>query len=515
MACELRVDEPGQGVPGAGRHDATRAGSAPASRTTRGSSAPTASTPRSPPSRPASSRRRSRTCARCGRSATCVNGRSGKVVHEVTPDGAVYFGANDEAGNTDETVEVPERRRAALAVDRRQRFPGRDVRLHRPEHAVRDPRSTRTATAGRRGSATSSARAWVRRSSTTRSTRSVACATWPTWPAAGTTGRPRRGPGQRADQMEAAVRAGPGGSARTSDQYADSLDGPGQREGFPAALDRRDAGRGRAGRPGRPIGPLASDDHARDAARTSANRPATPDRTGCSTPAPGRPAPRAASAARAATRRSSTVQSERVVFSLNTAIMAVGRGQLRPHGPGPAAALHHGRTRAIQLDPALWEMPGAMPEIAPGGDFGREHRQAVHRAVDGAAGLGRVRRALAGGPPAARRVAGPRPEPRSTVVPRIPDGQSRDRRAEHPARNGQRRRVRRPGRELAGHDRQQARAGGADDRRGAAERRERPLGADRRADREVPTPRQRAGHRTSRSTCPPARATNSLVVRYR
>ncbi|MBO0828438.1 MAG: hypothetical protein J2P24_11720 [Streptosporangiales bacterium] len=36
-----------------------------------------------------------------------VNGRSGKVVHEVTPDGQVYFGANDDPGNTDETVKFP------------------------------------------------------------------------------------------------------------------------------------------------------------------------------------------------------------------------------------------------------------------------------------------------------------------------------------------------------------------------------------------------------------------------
>ena len=36
-----------------------------------------------------------------------VNARSGKVVHEVTPDGRVYFGANADAGNTDETAKFP------------------------------------------------------------------------------------------------------------------------------------------------------------------------------------------------------------------------------------------------------------------------------------------------------------------------------------------------------------------------------------------------------------------------
>jgi hypothetical protein len=36
-----------------------------------------------------------------------VNNRSGKVVHEVTTDGSVYFGANADPGNTDETVKFP------------------------------------------------------------------------------------------------------------------------------------------------------------------------------------------------------------------------------------------------------------------------------------------------------------------------------------------------------------------------------------------------------------------------
>jgi hypothetical protein len=36
-----------------------------------------------------------------------VNKGSGKVVHEVVSDGAVYFGANSDKGNTDETVKFP------------------------------------------------------------------------------------------------------------------------------------------------------------------------------------------------------------------------------------------------------------------------------------------------------------------------------------------------------------------------------------------------------------------------
>ncbi len=36
-----------------------------------------------------------------------VNGRSGKVAHEIVTDGSVYFGANSDPGNTDETVKFP------------------------------------------------------------------------------------------------------------------------------------------------------------------------------------------------------------------------------------------------------------------------------------------------------------------------------------------------------------------------------------------------------------------------
>jgi hypothetical protein len=36
-----------------------------------------------------------------------ANGDTGKVVHEVVTDGSIYFGANEDAGNTDETVKFP------------------------------------------------------------------------------------------------------------------------------------------------------------------------------------------------------------------------------------------------------------------------------------------------------------------------------------------------------------------------------------------------------------------------
>ena len=149
----------GQGLPGAGRHGRRpRAGSAPASRTTRGCSAPTASTPRSPRSPPASSTRSRSTCARCATSATSSTTAAARSCTRSMPTGDVYFGSNHERGQHRRDGEVPERGRAGVALDRRRPVPRRDVRLQRPQPAVRLPRSwTRTATAGSRASATSSA----------------------------------------------------------------------------------------------------------------------------------------------------------------------------------------------------------------------------------------------------------------------------------------------------------------------------------------------------------------------
>jgi len=64
----------------------------------------------------------------------------------------------------------------------------------------------------------------------------------------------------------------------------------------------------------------------------------------------------------------STVKSERSVFSLNTGIMAVAEGNFGRLGVDEQQRYTTGNAR-IQLDPSVWEMPGAMPEIAPSPDF--------------------------------------------------------------------------------------------------------------------------------------------------
>ena len=65
----------------------------------------------------------------------------------------------------------------------------------------------------------------------------------------------------------------------------------------------------------------------------------------------------------------SAVPSERNIFTLNSAIAAVSEGNYGRLGRGQQGTYIRGNARS-QLDPDLWEMPGAMPEIVPGGDFG-------------------------------------------------------------------------------------------------------------------------------------------------
>ncbi|MEV4703218.1 hypothetical protein [Actinoplanes sp. NPDC049316] len=66
-----------------------------------------------------------------------ANDRSGKVVHEVTPDGQVYYGVNADAGNTDETVKFP----SAVALTQRERdcFTGDSGLFHTGTGPTSDP----------------------------------------------------------------------------------------------------------------------------------------------------------------------------------------------------------------------------------------------------------------------------------------------------------------------------------------------------------------------------------------
>ncbi len=65
----------------------------------------------------------------------------------------------------------------------------------------------------------------------------------------------------------------------------------------------------------------------------------------------------------------STVQSERNIFTLNSAIAAVSEGNYGRLGANQQGLYTTGNARS-QLDPRLWEMPEADAEIVPGGEFG-------------------------------------------------------------------------------------------------------------------------------------------------
>ena len=91
---------------------------------------------------------------------------------------------------------------------------------------------------------------------------------------------------------------------------------------------------------------------------------------------------------------------ERIVFSLNTAIKAVADGN---YGRREQRAFTD--ANAIGL---LDEQPGALPEILPVARPEPQHRPLLDLPRDVHAGLGPLRHRLAGHPPAARRAAGAR-----------------------------------------------------------------------------------------------------------
>jgi hypothetical protein len=209
---------------------------------------------------------------------------------------------------------------------------------------------------------------------------------------------------------------------RTADQYADSLDDPGNLKVFQRhwiGLTPTEATLARAGGTDTP---LASPTHARAVlARREQACYTGPNGlfhtgTGPTSAVGGNRGP-------SCDEEISTVQSERSMFSLNTAIMAVAEGNYGRFGAGQQQR-YTTANAAIQLDPSLWETPGAMPEIAPGGDFGANiDKPFTDRSMAlqawGAYGIlwPVIRQQLGVAPDVGRG--------RVRVVPRIPDGQAK------------------------------------------------------------------------------------------
>jgi hypothetical protein len=157
-----------------------------------------------------------------------------------------------------------------------------------------------------------------------------------------------------------------GGDTRS---YADSLEEPGNEKVFQRhwiGLTPTDAVLPRI--PGRAAGPLASRAHA-NATLNEHEQSCYTDTyglfhtgTGPTSAAAGNPGPSCDSVV-------SAVPSERNVFTLNSAIAAVSEGNYGRLGDDQQQHYINGNARS-QLDPAIWEMPGAMPEIVPSPDFG-------------------------------------------------------------------------------------------------------------------------------------------------
>ena len=272
-----------------------------------------------------------------------VNHRSGKVVHEVTPDGQVYYGVNDDPGNTDETVKLP----SAVALvwrwtgddrfrDEMYDFTVRGMRYALALDADGDGWPEGSGNVEREGMgpekldvAVYTIRGLLDLATLAASRSDRATAAWASSQAAA-----------RLRRFESSWWYG--GDARS---YADS------RSAGDAKLYQRFWIGAVPMESGLPLAPA----HAAAALSQRERDCFTGDFGFFHTGAPG------------CDSVESAVPPERSVFSLGNAVMAVAEGNHGRLGPQRRYTTANARS---QLDPAVWEMPGAMPEILPSPDFG-------------------------------------------------------------------------------------------------------------------------------------------------
>jgi hypothetical protein len=298
-----------------------------------------------------------------------VNDRSGKVVHEVVSDGSVYFGANDQAGNTDETAKFP----SAVALV--WRWTGdRSFLTQMYDFSVRNMRYIVTKLDGdgdgwpeglgnverpgmgveKLDNTVYTIRGLYDLADMARAKGDAATAKWATGHADAMT--------KRFDQAWWY-----GGD---TNQFADSLDDP----AYPANDNTKIFQRHWIGvtpmdaellRPGQVTHPLATDEHAR-AALAKREGPCYTGANGLYHTGTGPTSADGGNKGTSCDSAVSSVQSERSAFSINTGIMAVAEGEF---GRLAQQRRYTDANARAQLDPARWEMPGAMPEIARSPDF--------------------------------------------------------------------------------------------------------------------------------------------------
>jgi hypothetical protein len=296
-----------------------------------------------------------------------VNAGSGKIVHEVTPDGAVYFGANSDAGNTDESAKYPS------AVNLVWKWTGDRAFLRTLYPAsVKAMRYVASLDADNDG--------WpeglgnVERTGMGEEKLDNAVYTIRGYADLADLAQARGDAATRrwaVDQAQTLLDSFErswwyGGDTRS---YADSLDDPGNEKVFQRhwiGLTPTDAVLPKL--PDRGAGPLAGRRHAQATLDQHERRCYTGPLglyhtgTGGTSAATGNPGPTCDSVV-------SEVGSEQSIFTLNSAIAAVSEGNYGRLAADQQGVYTTGNTRS-QLDPTLWEMPGMMPEIVPGGTFG-------------------------------------------------------------------------------------------------------------------------------------------------
>jgi hypothetical protein len=300
-----------------------------------------------------------------------VNGDSGKVVHEVAPDGSVYYGTNDSAGNTDETSKFP----SAVALvwrwtgDNGFRDELYPFAVKNMQYVVGQLDKDGDGWPEGLGNVERAGMGLEKLDNTVYTIRGLrdladlaaskgddAIRTWATGHAAA---------------MEAAFE-GAWWFGQGTDQYADSIDDPPDPDtDNTQSLQRHWIGvtpmDAELVRPGQVTRPLATDEHGQEAL-AKRQEPCYSGELGLFHTGTGPTSADGGNKGPSCDSSVSTVQSERSIFSLNTGIMAVAEGNFGRLGADQQQRYTTGNAR-IQLDPDIWEMPGAMPEIAPSPDF--------------------------------------------------------------------------------------------------------------------------------------------------
>jgi hypothetical protein len=294
---------------------------------------------------------------------------SGKVVHEVVTDGAVYFGSNADAGNTDETAKFP----SAVAVI--WRWTGDKQFLEEMygfsksnmEYIFRELDDDKDGWPEGLGNVERSGMGEEKLDNTVYTIRGLydladmarsmddpATAQWAT---------------QKANYMKRRFEGSWWFGREGATQYADSLRNPGNEKVFqrhwigatPMEVELTNT-------QDQAVPGLAVPGHGRLALAERELGCYTDDfgmyhtGTGPTAAAVGNPGP-------SCDRHVSEVPSERSIFTLNTAIMSVGEGNYGRLGSDQQQHYMYGNVD-LQLDPPD-EQPGAMPEIAPSPDYGR------------------------------------------------------------------------------------------------------------------------------------------------